>query len=174
MLKKNFLILVMIFAILGIILAGALTLAKYNQSIALLCGDNVDNECNIVQNSEYSYLINIKDEQGKAQFQVPLSLAGVLFYAILLVTSFIMYRRVDDKDSRDLKYFLFVIGLFGVAFSAAYTWIQAYKIEAFCTYCLISAFDSLVIFVLVTLIAFYDKEGIKKKLKKKVGKKSAN
>jgi uncharacterized membrane protein len=152
--KRIVLSLIMVFAILGIFIAGTLTLAKYSDSIAILCGEDVDNSCNTVQNSEYSYLINVESDSG-SNFQVPISLAGVVFYTLLLVLSVILYKRDSvGLDLGNLKYYLFGFGFVGILFSAVYTWLQVYKIDAFCTYCLISAFDSAVLFVLVYLLAF--------------------
>lgn len=156
--KKLILVLIMIFTILGILIAGTLTLAKYSNSIALLCGEDENNSCNTVQSSDYAYLINVQSDSG-SKFQIPLTLAGVIFYIGLFSLSLIAYKREIAKvEIGKLKYYLFSIGTIGLLFSAIFTWLQAYKIEAFCTYCLISAFDSLILFVLISLITFKNKE----------------
>lgn len=166
--QKLLVVLLLAFSVVGIILAGSLTAAKYSNKIALLCGEDNDNSCNTVQNSEYSYLINVKNEDGSTKFQFPLTLAGLFFYLILLVGSIVLLKdfRKREKDKK-LKMGLFVVGLVGIVFSAVYTWIQAYKIEAFCTYCLISALNSVVLFVLLVFIVFGDKLCRSRKVLKK-------
>lgn len=153
--RKNILIAIMIFSFLGVIIAGMLTAAKYSDSIALLCGQDIDNSCNTVQNSPYSYLINEKKNDG-SEFKIPLTLAGIIFYLILIALAYRVYSNEKNKKktSDKLKYSLFVIGIFGVLFSAAFTWIQAFLIEAFCTYCLISALDTVIIAIMIGLITF--------------------
>jgi uncharacterized membrane protein len=162
--QKVLLILVIVFSIMGIFLAGSLTAAKYSDNIAVLCGEDLDNSCNTVQNSEYSYLINVKNDDGSTKFQFPLTLAGLLFYIILLIGAIILLKDFRKrKEDKKLKIALFIVGLIGILFSIVYTWIQAYKIEAFCTYCLISAANSVILFILLIFIAFGDKICKKKK-----------
>lgn len=160
--KKILLIIIMGFAVFGILLAGALTLAKYNDTMARLCGEDLSNSCNVVQSSSYAYLINYQFNSGFL-LQIPLSFAGVVFYTFLLLLSYLSYREYEKKGNIDkFKYYLLATGLGGVGFSAVYTWIQAYKIEAFCKFCLASAFDSLVIFILIILIVFGKNDKISK------------
>ena len=163
MAKKIQIILIIIFSILGIILSGTLTLAKYNNDIAAICGDDISNSCNTVQNSNYSSLLKLDDSQGNTKFQFPLSLAGMFFYIIVLGLSIILLKNFNNKKYTKLLYVIFVFGFIGVFTSAYYTWIQAYKIEAFCKYCLISAFDSLMIFLLLSSILFNKAKGFYKK-----------
>lgn len=155
MVKRIYILLIILFSLIGIVLSGMLTVAKYNKNIAAICGEEETNSCNIVQNSDYATIFEITNNKGDTAFQLPLSLAGMFFYITLLILSVILLTYFKTtKDLKKLKYFMFIVGLIGIIFSIILTWIQAYKIEAFCQFCLISAMNSLIIFVLLVIIVF--------------------
>ena len=158
--KNTILILIMIFSLFGVAEAGLLTAAKYSDKVAEFCGQDPNNSCNTVQNSEYSYLINIKDEEtGLASFQFPITLAGVMFFAILFIMTFIYYQneKAKIKISQTFKKSLFWVGVAGVIFSMIFTMIQAYIIEAYCTYCLVSAANTIILLGLISKLTFCKK-----------------
>ncbi len=87
--------------------------------------------CNIVAASSYSKV-----------FGVPLSLFGVFFYiGVLGLVALSLYRPTPT-----LRKLLFMVTIVGVLFSAYFTYLQAFVIQAFCQYCLISATTSLILF----------------------------
>lgn len=169
--NKTLYLLIILFAIFGIILAGTLTLAKYYDKVAVLCGEDQFNSCNTVQNSPYSYLINQKTNSG-TEFKIPLTLAGVGFYTLLTLIALSLYRyetgkkKLEKKCLTRQKYFLFIFGILGVIFSAWFTYIQASIIKAFCKYCLVSAFNTLILFILITTAVFFVKEEKELKIKR--------
>lgn len=147
-----------------------LTLAKYNDTIAALCGEDLSNSCNTVQNSKYSYLINIENENQKENLKVPVSLAGVFFYTLLFIISIVGYIKLlkNKQLSKSYPLILFVVGLIGVLFSAVYTWIQAELIEAFCKFCVISTINTVILFILIIIFLYMNrKRNQKTKSKKK-------
>ncbi len=163
--NKTLYLSIIIIAIFGIILAGTLTLAKYSDKIAALCGEDEFNSCNTVQNSDYSYLINQKTDDG-SEFKIPLTLAGVVFYSFLTMLAVILYRnetkpkkeKLSEDKIKKLKLTLFICGILGVIFSAWFTYIQANIIEAYCAYCLVSAFDTVILLILITIVFFNNKK----------------
>ncbi len=158
--KTTLLILILIFSLFGVAEAGLLTAAKYNDAIAALCGEDSGNSCNTVQNSRYGYLFASENKQtGAQEYKFPITLAGIFFYAILFIMSYVYFKneKSKQKTSKKFQYALFIIGTLGVIFSAVFTWIQAYLIEAFCTYCLISAINTVILLILIIKLVFCKK-----------------
>lgn len=119
-------------------LADSLYLAQQKLSgEPLLCNiQNLDG-CNVVANSVYSTL-----------FGVPLSEFGVLFYAILFILAaleLVLFNKV-------LRRIIQGVALLCLLGSLYFTFLQIFFIGAFCIYCSISAFITLLIFILATLI----------------------
>ncbi len=151
--KRTILIILIIFSSIGIIISSMLTLAKYNDQIALLCGQNPSNDCNTVQNSNYSNLFTLQNKEENTQTNVPLTLAGLLYYTTVFGISITLIRKNTKQKTKNIVLpALFVISIIGLSFSIIYTLIQAMVINAFCTYCLISAFDTLIIFILTSYL----------------------
>ena len=151
--------LIILLAIVGFLISGTLTIAKYNNNIAILCGEDVDNGCNTVQNSEYSNLFVIKDDTtNKTSFSVSLTAAGMLYYLTMIVLTFMLCKRFErkkyNKKTNKTKILLFIISAVGVIFSILYTYIQIFVIKALCIYCITSAIISFVIFIFVTHLLF--------------------
>lgn len=160
--KKHIYLMIVAFAFFGIVLAGTLTLAKYYDKVAVLCGEDQFNSCNIVQNSPYSYLVDSKQSDG-SELKIPLSLAGVFFYTLLLIFAIVLYKIDTEKKKKNthlkkIKIVFFICGVLGVMFSLWFTYIQANVINAFCKYCLVSAINTLVLCALITYIIFFYKK----------------
>lgn len=143
-------------SILGIFLSGMLTAAEYSDNIALLCGQDVDSSCNVVQNSQYSKLIDLENTQNGSNFEIPVSLLGIIFYILVLGLSIFMFKQYKNKNKIDIKYkyMMLVLCVIGVSFSIVFVLIQAFLIEAFCTYCMISALDTLFLLFLALALFF--------------------
>lgn len=76
---------------------------------------------------------------------IPLSVLGMGFYAIvLLLTIALITLKHPPKYVRTA---LFGFGAFGFLFSLYLFYIQAIILQAFCTFCLISAFTCTLIFI---------------------------
>jgi len=156
--KKNVFIpmIIILIAIIGLFLSGILTLAKYNNSIAALCGEDVNNGCNTVQNSAFSNIVNYENDKTGTEFKIPLTLLGIIFYFIVMVIGIDIYRN-DMKISKKKMNIFFWIVVGGLIFSIVYTLIQAFVIEAYCKFCLISAFDVLILFGIFVWLNFFNK-----------------
>lgn len=91
--------------------------------------------CDEVRASEFAYPLGI-----------PMPLFGVAFYA---VAAGLAYRTLRGGPIRGipLRTLLLLASLVGVATSAALTAIEAFVIEAFCTWCLASAAASLLLLI---------------------------
>lgn len=154
--KRLILVMCLIVAIFGLFLSSMLTLAKYNDSIAAICGEDLDNSCNTVQNSEFSKLVLLEDEIDDVEiFSIPISFMGVIFYLMFIgVSIYGLFFYKQNKFSNKFNYFLIGLAGVGVAFSIIFTIIQAFFIEAFCTFCVLSAFDTLILLILSFLFIF--------------------
>lgn len=77
---------------------------------------------------------------------VPVSFIGVLGYVALLALSFVGLRP-NHRESRMIGGLLLAGSLGGGLFSAYLTYLEAFVIEAWCQYCVVSA-------IIITLIFF--------------------
>jgi len=92
-------------------------------------------DCATVQSSQYAKL-----------GPVPVSFIGVLGYVVLLVLSFVGLRP-NHRESRMIGGLLLAGSLAGGLFSAYLTYLEAFVIEAWCQYCVVSAIIITLIFV---------------------------
>ena len=99
---------------------------------AIVCGVG---DCATVQSSQYAML-----------GPVPVSFIGVLGYVVLLALAFVGLRP-SHRESRAIGGLLLAGSLGGSLFSAYLTYLEAFVIEAWCQYCVISA-------IIITLIFF--------------------
>lgn len=120
--------------VVGLIDSGYLFATRLSGN-SLVCG--VLDGCNVVAASPYSNL-----------FGTPLSLWGVLFYlgALALLVGFSFLPLQVSRN-------LFLAWTFlGVVMSAYFVYVQAVLIQAFCTYCLLSAGASFLLFVFAVFL----------------------
>jgi len=95
--------------------------------------------CSIVDASIYSGI-----------FDVPLSVLGLLAYSLILgLTAWSL--RAANPLSDYLHLGIFGLALTGTIFCAYLTYLEFAVIQAFCTWCMISAVNIAVIFILATL-----------------------
>ncbi len=110
----------------------------------LLCSNIQNlNGCNVVATSPYSHFLGI-----------PLSEFGVLFYSIIFVLAALEIVIFDKLLRRILQ----VMSFIGVFASLYFTLIQIFLIRAFCIYCLASAFITILILILASLIEPFKKQ----------------
>jgi len=130
-------------------------IVHHNNSISEICGDRMENSCNTVQNSEYSKISLIQNND----YSIPISLLGVIFYFIVLFLSLLgIYLNKKKSLGKKYQYSLIVITTLGIIFSIIFTLVQAILIRAFCTLCIISAINTLIIFILsLGFIILYNK-----------------
>lgn len=134
--KRIGVVLILVFAFFG--LADSAYLTQHELSGApLLCNIQNFSGCNIVAASQYSHI-----------FGIPLAEFGVLFYSIIFVLAALELVIFDQLLRRVLQ----GMSLIGVLSSLYFTFIQMFVIDAFCIYCLVSAFITFFIFILASLI----------------------
>ena len=117
------------------VLAGALALAGTAVSGYLVI-ENLQGDtgvcvgvhgCAEVQNSRYGKILG-----------VPLSVPGVLLYGALIVLAFAWYRNVAGyRPEVALLGFLGALG--GFLMSGYLTYLEAFVLDAWCSYCIVSA-----------------------------------
>ena len=134
--NKNLYYLKIILAIAGILVSIYLYLIKFDV-VPLVCGLS---SCDLINQSKYSYIMGI-----------PVSLLGVIFYGILLVL--LWFKKIM---------YIKIVALCGLIFSVYLTYIEAFVLNAFCQWCLFSAWLVLSIFA---ASLFVDKKSSEKDLK---------
>ena len=114
----------LLLAIAGMGVAGYLAFENV-QGKTTVCG--VTHGCATVQNSKYAKIVG-----------VPVSVPGFLLYATLAVAA--VAWLVDVRGLRPL-FTLLAFGsvLFGLMFSAYLTYIEAFVLNAWCVFCVVSA-----------------------------------
>jgi uncharacterized membrane protein len=95
--------------------------------------------CAIVDASIYSEI-----------FGIPLSVLGLLSYGLILGLA-LSSLRAENPLSWYLHLGVFGLALTGTIFSAYLTYLEFAVIHAFCTWCMVSAVNITVIFVLATV-----------------------
>lgn len=129
------------FSLIGIFDAGYLSYARLTNS-ALNC--SLLEGCNAVAASPFSVLLGI-----------PLAYLGFLFYTAIFITSLLLLRT---PVSRVLRKLVFVLTLGGFLASIYFVYVQMFRIEAFCLYCLVSAANSTILFVLSIMVFTQEKK----------------
>ena len=111
----------------------ALYLMAHNLGLTgpIVCGVG---DCGTVQSSVYAKV-----------GPIPVSAIGVAGYLILLCLAYLGVQPIH-RESPVIGAFLFSGSLVGVTFSAYLTYLEAFVIEAWCQYCVISAIVMLLIF----------------------------
>lgn len=126
---KIFAIIFLIIGLIGFLDASFLTLEHYRGSIPA-CGFLTG--CNEVLSSPYSQI------RG-----VPLALTGVAYYL------FVIFGAIYYLDTKKLHWLHILSGftLIGIIASLYFVYLQAFVIKALCTYCLVSATTSTLLFI---------------------------
>lgn len=138
--KVKMLVLLIIFTVFGIIDAGYLTYEHYQQVIPP-CTINrflpIISDCGKVLRSSYSVM-----------FGIPLAVAGVLQYSLLLIVLIliIIYRK------KIFTYWIIFQSILGAILSLYFIFIQFVILNSICIYCILSAFISFTIFFLISKI----------------------
>ena len=131
---------------IGIVDTGSITLKKWGLFSSLSCPGI--NGCDAVLNSPWGTLYS------NNQINVPLSLAGLITYSLILLVTIILTLKIlppKEKLSRLLWWLLYLISLGSSVFSFLLINIMLFKIEAFCIFCILSAFLSFSIFILTII-----------------------
>ncbi|HYC83455.1 MAG TPA: vitamin K epoxide reductase family protein [Candidatus Paceibacterota bacterium] len=122
-----------ILSFIGFLDAAYLT-AKHYIGGALPC--LITSGCDTVTTSAYSAL-----------FGIPIALFGALYYLSVFIAAIVLL----DSGSRFARYYIFLATPFGFLVSLWLIYLQAFVLNAFCSYCLLSAATSTLLFILSLL-----------------------
>lgn len=125
----------LILSFLGLIDAVYLTITHY-QDASVVC--LLINTCDLVLQSSYATIGS-----------VPVSLLGVVYYLGIFILSLISFVKKDEK----LFFLVALLTTFGFLASLWFLYIQLFIIHSLCFYCLFSAFDSIILFILGLIFA---------------------
>ena len=125
--------------ILGLLDAILLTVQHY-ADLNLPC--TIAHGCQVVLTSQYATF-----------FGLPTAAFGVLYYLIVLMMA--LYAHENEADVR----WLWLVSAVGLLSSAGLTSLEAFKIHAWCQYCLGSAAITVLIFITTTTMLIKRKRG---------------
>ena len=130
--RFNIFILILSFA--GILDTSYLTIKRFTRD-SINC--SIFEGCDFVTTSVYSTILGI-----------PVAVLGIVFYVSIFTLS---YLYLKSKNQKIVK-FIFGLSIVGFLMSIWFLYTQAFVLNAFCLYCLVSAGLSTTIFIL-SLIA---------------------
>ena len=136
---------------IGIVDTGSITLKNWGLLSSLSCPGG--NGCDVVLNSPWGTLFS------NNQFNVPLSLAGLITYSTILLITIILTLKIfspKEKFNKVLWWLLYSISCGSSVFSFLLINIMFFKIEAFCIFCILSALLSFSIFILTIIGAQFE------------------
>ena len=113
-------------------------------STETFCFTGDTNSCDLVLSSEYATMF----------FDIPNAFLGVLFY-LTLTLIFIFWDKIILKIPNLLKISVFITTL-GTGLYLYFIYLQAFVIESYCPYCLLSAFLTFAIWIKLILV-YYNK-----------------
>ncbi|MEK7626910.1 MAG: vitamin K epoxide reductase family protein [Patescibacteria group bacterium] len=128
-------IIFLILSFFGLIDAAYLTITHY-QDVSVVC--LLINTCDLVLQSSYATVGSI-----------PVSLLGMVYYLGIFILSLISFIKKDEK----LFFITALLTVFGFLASLWFLYVQLFIIHSLCFYCLFSAFDSIVLFILGLIFA---------------------
>ena len=120
-------------SLVGILIALYVTQSFLRQT-SIVC---VNTGCETVRKSASSYLLG----------SIPVPSVGLVGYTVLATLAF--FRTADILKKKNLLHGMLGMAAFGVLFVSWFTYTEAFVIKAFCTWCVISAANMVVIFLLV-------------------------
>ncbi|MFA5838345.1 MAG: vitamin K epoxide reductase family protein [Candidatus Paceibacterota bacterium] len=107
--------------------------------------------CDLVLTSEYSKI-----------FGIPLALLGALYYFLIFSLSVFCFKKRKENTFKFLSFFTTI----GFVISVWLVYLQLFVIKSICSYCMVSAFTSISLFIfgLIFLINLRKKNGNLRKL----------
>lgn len=127
-------------AVLGLAVAGYLVTENLRGDTGICVGTQ---GCHTVQSSRYGKMLGI-----------PVSVPGALLYAALAVAAAGYYRNVAGRRA-EFALAGFFGSLAGLLMSAYLTYVEAFVLDAWCSYCIVSALLMVALFaVWSVLLAF--------------------
>ena len=154
--KKNDLkwpkIIIAVLSTIGLVDTGSITLKNWGLFNSLSC-PGIKKGCETVLNSPWGTLFE------NNQFNIPLSLAGVITYSsILLLSIFLSLNIISPKEKLNklLWWLIFLISCASSVFSLLLLNIMFFKINAYCFFCILSAILSISIFIISIIGAKFE------------------
>ena len=144
-------IVIALLSTIGIVDTGSITLKNWGVFSSLSCPGL--NGCDAVLNSPWGTLFSTN------QITVPLSLAGLITYSLILLITIILTLKIfspKQKLTKALWWCLYLISCGSSVFSFLLINIMFFKIKAFCIFCILSAILSFSIFILTIIGAKFD------------------
>ena len=154
--KKNDLkwpkIIIAVLSTIGLVDTGSITLKNWGLFNSISC-PGIKKGCETVLNSPWGTLFE------NNQFNIPLSLAGVITYSsILFLSIFLALNIISPKEKLNklLWWLIFLISCASSVFSLLLLNIMFIKIKAYCFFCILSAILSISIFILSIIGAKFE------------------
>lgn len=124
---------VALLALVGLFVSAYLLLYSMGYYGDILCGTGA---CEVVQTSDYAVFLGL-----------PVPAWGTAWYAAVLTLALVAANGGTAASTPARLLGLLAAG--GLAFSAYLTWIEAFVLEAWCRWCVVSAVLTVLIFLLV-------------------------
>ncbi len=125
-----------VLAFVGLAVAGYLAFENLQGNTGVCVGVH---GCSTVQNSRYGKILG-----------VPISVPGMLLYAALLVAAVLFFRTPARRPDVALAGFLGSVA--GLMMSGYLTYLEAFVLDAWCSYCIASALLMVGLFVTWTAL----------------------
>ncbi len=145
-------IIIAVLSTIGLVDTGSITLKNWGLFNSLSC-PGIKNSCETVLNSPWGTLFE------NSQFNIPLSLAGVITYSSILVLSIFLSLNIispKEKLNKFIWWLIFLISFASSIFSLLLINIMFFKIEAYCFFCILSAILSISIFIISMIGANFE------------------
>jgi uncharacterized membrane protein len=130
-------LLVTTFSLLGLADSSYLAYERFSLGGSQVLGCSIFEGCDVVTSGAYSTIAG-----------VPVALLGVFYYLFTLTITILWWKKKNDL----LLNLLRMTSTVGFVASLYFVYLQAFVIQSFCSYCLLSALSSTLIFVLVLVI----------------------
>ena len=127
----------------AVLVTGYLVYIHYQVDVTGMCQADTTFDCDLVNQSQYAML-----------FGIPIAIFGLAFYTAFFLLGMALYRgfelrRIHPALSRNHTFWLmFLIPLFGTAFSLRLSYIEATVLNAWCPFCVIQQF---IVFIMLVL-----------------------
>jgi uncharacterized membrane protein len=142
----------LILSIIGFIDSLYLTASHFMNSDVVCNGTS---DCSLVLTSEYAEF-----------FGIPVALFGVIYYGFILIMSSIVLDKKTIRPENKLKK-IFYASSVGFIGSAWFVYLQAFVIYSYCTYCMVSAAASTLIFIISIYGCFMIRDKVQKPVENK-------
>jgi uncharacterized membrane protein len=112
-----------VLAVVGIAIAGYLTIVHYRESLLVCSGIS---DCETVQTSKYAEIVG-----------VPVALLGLLTFVLLLALAIVRILQPERTDMTTMIAFVLIVG--AVGFYIYLTYLELFVIDAVCQWCVASS-----------------------------------